>query len=150
MTSRVANYATVRMRRASLRDLPVDTLGDGVVVRPIDHSEEPLRAELLDQAYDDEPWNVDRVRAELIDDPSVATVFLVAGPAGLVATASVQFKPAFSDSGWVHWVATDPAHRRRGSARWSSCACSKRSPAPGAGMRCSTLRSIGFPQSGCI
>lgn len=62
-----------------------------------------------------EPWDDERVRAELLEHLHVPTTYLVDFGAEVVATASYQLQPAdFPSSGWLHWVATRPGHTGQG------------------------------------
>lgn len=112
------DWVSLQMRRPSLRGLPpVPRLDAGLTLRLCRSEEAEPLARLLDRSYDDELWTADRASRELLDDPLVPEVFVIEERHALVATTSVQVKPGFEGSGFVHWVATDPDARRRGLAR---------------------------------
>jgi mycothiol synthase len=80
--------------------------------------------ELLTAAFE-EPWDVDRIRAELLAAPDVARTWVVEDPDGqLVATASERLLPdRYPDAGYLHWVASAPAARGRGLGSLVTLAC---------------------------
>src|SRR5439155_6520664 len=58
-----------------------------------------------------EEWDMDRVRRTLLDDESVAAVYVIEQEdARLVATASSRLVPQqYPGSGYLHWVGADPS-----------------------------------------
>ena len=77
----------------------------------------PALAALLGSAYEGETWDAAGVERELLCDPTVRAILVVAAGTRLVSTASLQVRPESPRSGWVRWVATDPDRRREGLAR---------------------------------
>ncbi|WP_217428041.1 GNAT family N-acetyltransferase [Microlunatus speluncae] len=98
------------MRRPHLKDLP--PVPDGVdPAGPLDAT---ALAHLLDAAFST-TWTPDRVRLELLDDPTVRATYLIRRGDRLVATASARVLPHRDpQAGWLHWVASHPALRGRG------------------------------------
>jgi mycothiol synthase len=80
--------------------------------------------ELLTAAFE-EPWEVDRVRRELLAARDVARTWLVEDPDGqLIATASERLLPdLYPDAGYLHWVASAPAARGGGLGSLVTRAC---------------------------
>jgi mycothiol synthase len=104
------------MRRPNLDNLPpLPELPPGYVLRTYQESDlEPLAA-LMRAAFEDEGWTPQVLRERLVDAPDVKKIFVIDHEGIPVATASVRLLPdRFPTSGYVHWVATDPAHRGKG------------------------------------
>lgn len=78
-------------------------------------------AALLDAAFD-EAWDAARVRRELFDDPTVVATFVLLDGDRALATASTRIMEEYPGSGYLHWVATDPARRGRGLGAAASVA----------------------------
>ncbi len=115
------------MRRPHLGDLPqLPDPPPGYALRDFrkdsadDHA---LIARLLASAFADPSWSAARAREAFVLDGTVRRTVLAVHsgmPAGIhgrrdgdtaVATASARLMPeAFPGSGYIHWVATDPAH----------------------------------------
>lgn len=97
------------MRRPDLAGLPARP--DTDVAGPADAT---ALARLLSASFD-EPWDVERVHRDLLDEPTVTAVFVVRDHDRIVATASARTLPdRYPDAGYLHWVAADPAVRGRG------------------------------------
>lgn len=105
------------MCRPHLRDIPEPPpLLTGYTLRPLHGGEEAPLAATLAAAFA-ECWDEARVRCELTAAPDVRAVYVVSWGDRPVATAASRAFPArFPGAGYVHWVGTDPAHRRRGLA----------------------------------
>jgi len=68
-------------------------------------------ANVLESAFN-EPWNSERVFADLLDDPGVPLTFVIERDGVIVATASYQEKEEPDPSaGWLHWVGVHPDSR---------------------------------------
>ncbi len=98
------------LRRPDLSALPdapavVETAGD----------EDAISLAALLNASFEESWDADRVRRDLLDDPTVYETFIIRDGSSIVATASARLLPdQYPDAGYVHWVASDPGYRGRG------------------------------------
>lgn len=66
---------------------------------------------LLGAAFPELEWSEGRASQDLFEDPSVAAVYVIEGPEGLLATASARYHAPFPGVGYVHWVGVDPAAR---------------------------------------
>jgi len=66
---------------------------------------------LLAAAFPEIKWSADKARQDLFGDPSVAAVYVIDGPEGLLATASARYHATYPGLGYVHWVGVDPAAR---------------------------------------
>ncbi|WP_020577875.1 GNAT family N-acetyltransferase [Actinopolymorpha alba] len=98
------------LRRPTLDTLP-DLAIDVGVATSADLTE---LARVLDAAFA-EDWDVDRVRRNLVDDPTVKGTYVVRDGDRIVATASARLLPEqYPDAGYLHWVAADPAVRGKG------------------------------------
>ena len=74
-------------------------------------------AAVLASAFEGETWEAAGVERELLCDPTVRAILVVAAGTRLISTASLQVRPESPGSGWLRWVATDPDRRREGLAR---------------------------------
>ena len=104
------------MRRSNLDDLPpMPELPPGYVLRTYRANDlEPL-AVTMRAAFEDESWTPEYLRDTLVDAPDVLKIFVIEFEGKPVASASVRLIPdKFPASGYVHWVACHPAHRRKG------------------------------------
>jgi mycothiol synthase len=103
------------MRRSTLDSLPpIPPLPPGYTLREYQDGDLEPVARLLSAAFNDENWTPDQVRRKLVDAPDVRKTFVVAYEGAPVAVASVRLLPdRFPDSGYLHWVAVDPAHQGR-------------------------------------
>lgn len=100
----------VRMRRPNLEGLPPVTPAKGYAVREFQPGDEDGIANALSAAFG-LTWSADKVRKELTECAFVRKVFVVVHEAdGVVATASAAWNSQHPDEGYVHWVATVPAH----------------------------------------
>lgn len=68
---------------------------------------------LLSGAFPELAWSAGQASKVLFEDPSVAAVYVIEGPDGLLATASARYHAPFAGSGYVHWVGVDPRARGR-------------------------------------
>ncbi len=101
------------MRRPNLDNLPaMPPLPPGYTLRQYQETDlEPL-AELMRMAFEDPQWTPAKLREALVDAPDVKTIFVIDYQGKPVASASARLLPErFPGSGYVHWVATDSAHR---------------------------------------
>jgi mycothiol synthase len=102
--------AQLLMRRPDLADLPPAPAG----IESAAAADVAGLASLLAAAFD-EPWDGDRVRRDLLDDPTVKRTLIMRDGGAIVATASARVLPSdYPGAGYVHWVASDPTHRGRG------------------------------------
>ena len=99
------------MRRHNLEGLPPMTeLPAGYTLREYREGDEDPLANVLRAAFADENWTPAQFRAKLVDAPDVTKTFVITEGARPVATTSVRLLPdRFPGSGYVHWVAVDPA-----------------------------------------
>ena len=106
------------MKRARLDDLPeAPRLPAGCSLRACRESDLPSLANLLRLAFDDESWDVDRVRRDLFDAPDVVTIHIVVCGKDVLATASSRRTADYPGDGYLHWVASHPQHRGQGLGR---------------------------------
>src|SRR5215207_2363046 len=100
------------MRRPHLDDLPpLPPLPPRYDLRTASLADEEALAATMRSAFGPE-WSVEKVRRELLNDPSVVETIVATVGGVPVATASVRLVPeAYPGSGYVHWVGTDAAHR---------------------------------------
>lgn len=111
------------MRRPTLDGLPAPpALPDGYALRPYQEGDLDALAATLRRAFDDETWTPERARTALTEAPDVARFFVIAWQGVPVATASARLKADFPGSGYVHWVAADPAHQGQGLGRAATLA----------------------------
>src|SRR5438876_558421 len=103
-------YRSLFMRRRHLRDLPPVTLPAGCRLRQANSDDAAGLSAVLTAAFREE-WDMDRVRRTLLDDESVAAVYVIEQEdARLVATASSRLVPQqYPGSGYLHWVGADPS-----------------------------------------
>ncbi len=101
------------MRRSNLDDLPpLPALPPGYVLREYREGDMDALSDLMRKAFADEQWTPERLRGILIDAPDVKKVFVVEFGGHPVASASARVLPdKYPNSGYVHWVAVDPAHQ---------------------------------------
>lgn len=98
------------MRRPDLSGLPAAPTG----VEVAGEEDAPGLASLLDAAFKDS-WDADRVRRDLLNDPTVRRTLVIRDGDAIVATASARVLPAdYPGAGYVHWVASDPQRRGQG------------------------------------
>lgn len=101
------------MRRHDLANLPpLPELPPGYTLREYREGDlEPLAA-LMRAAFQEDTWTPEKVRTALVDAPDVQKTLVIDFEGRPVATSSVRLLPdRFPDSGYVHWVAADPAHQ---------------------------------------
>src|SRR5712691_1307519 len=103
-------YRSLFMRRPHLGDLPPLALPSGYRLRSAADADALGLSAVLTAAFREE-WDLDRVRRTLLDDASVAAVYVIEQEAGrLVATASSRLVPhQYLGSGYLHWVGADPS-----------------------------------------
>jgi mycothiol synthase len=93
------------MRRPDLSDLPpAPPLEPGYGLRPAGPADQEQLAGLLSEAFGDS-WDAQRVAGEFSPGNGVETTYVVAAPAGVVATAAARRLPdRYPDAGYVHYV----------------------------------------------
>lgn len=102
------------MRRPDLDGLPALALPPRCEVRVAVPADEAGLARVLARAFETE-WTVDRVRRDLTRAPDVAAVYIAMREGEPAATASARRMPGrYPGSGYLHWVASDPAARGLG------------------------------------
>lgn len=103
------------MRRPWLDDLPeAPSLPAGATLRAYQPADCHALAALLTRAFG-ETWDEARVLRDLAEASDVERVYVVAQGEGVLATASARMVPErYPGSGYVHWVAADPAVQGRG------------------------------------
>jgi len=101
------------MRRHGLDDLPpLPELPEGFDLREYGEGDLDALATVLQSAFANENWTPQQVRAKLVDAPDVTKTLVIAREGRPVATTSVRVLPdRFPGSGYVHWVAVDPAYQ---------------------------------------
>ena len=110
--------ADVTMRRRTLVGVPaMPHVGGPLEVRRARVEDAGALSSLLGSAFEGETWDPAGVERELLCDPTVRAVLVVAAGSRLVSTASLQVRPESPGSGRVRWVATNPGWRRKGLAR---------------------------------
>lgn len=114
-----AGRTQLMMRRADLAGLPDPHVPPGYAVRRAGAADAAGIAAVMAGAFapgDGAPGSAAAVMDRLMLAPNVRSVFVCVAPDGAVAsTASAVFDPGrYGDVGYVHWVATDPVHSRRG------------------------------------
>jgi mycothiol synthase len=102
-------YRSLFMRRPDLLDLPAVELPPGCRVRAAGAEDAPGLSSVLTAAFGKE-WDLDQVRRSLLEDPTVAAVYVIEEAEGrIVATASSRLAPEqYPVSGYLHWVGADP------------------------------------------
>ena len=101
------------MRRPDLAELPAAP----AAIEVASPADADGLGRLLTAAFG-EPWDPDRVRRDLLDDPTVSATFLIRDGDLIVATASARTVPEkHPGAGYLHWVAADPEARGRGIGR---------------------------------
>jgi mycothiol synthase len=103
------------MRRPDLVGLPaIPALPPDSLLREYREADGPGIAAIMQAAFNDPEWTLARVQKDLVDDPTVRTVFVIEQAGRVVATASSRLLPdAYPGSGYVHWVGADPELRGR-------------------------------------
>ena len=100
------------MRRPNLNNLPaLPSLPAGSTLRVAGPNDAPALAALLQSAFPDEVWTLERVQSALLEAPDVAETYILTRGAELLATASARIAPEFPRSGYLHWVAVAPEAR---------------------------------------
>lgn len=84
-----------------------------VAVRAATAADAAQLARVLGAAFPEHEWSVARVNADLLEAADVPVTFVIDAGEEIIATASVRYQSRFPESGYVHWVAVDPAHRGR-------------------------------------
>ena len=98
------------MRRPNLDALPkMPTLPAGSILRAAAPEDGPALAALLQSAFPEEIWTLERVQSALLEAPDVEETYLITRGDELLATASARIAPEFPRSGYLHWVAVTPA-----------------------------------------
>jgi mycothiol synthase len=100
------------MRQPDLGGLPLGPPPPpGYELRPAAAVDYEEIADLLSEAFGD-TWDADRVAAEFSRGNGVAATYVVAAPAGVVATAAARLLPGrYPGSGYVHYVGARPSER---------------------------------------
>jgi mycothiol synthase len=107
---------SLRMRLASLAELPAPSVPSGLALRTATPDDLPALARLLSAAFPEVEWTEERTRERLFDDATVQKIFVVEAPdQALIATASARLdEKTHSGAGYLHWVGANPAHTGRG------------------------------------
>ena len=109
---RTKSAPSLFLRRHSLDNLPPLDLPDGYILRTARPDDAEGIAVMLGEAFPEMEWTAERVENWLLNDESVATVFVIDFGGVPVATASARLIPdAYPGSGYVHWVGASTAHR---------------------------------------
>jgi mycothiol synthase len=101
------------MRRPNLDNLPdLPALPEGCALRDLREDDLESLAALMRLAFEDESWTAEKARKTFLEDKTVQRTFLIDYQGVPIATASARLLPEqFPGSGYVHWVAADPAHK---------------------------------------
>ena len=111
----------IKMIRPNLDGLPAVALPAGYRLATAEEFDDPaaMWAEIVSASFPDTVWTVDYVHEHYMDkaqyDPS-GVFFAMAGEEVASTAFAWRDEPRESTCGRVHWVATRPAHRRRGLA----------------------------------
>lgn len=104
---------SLQLRRPDLSELPAVT----ALVEVAGPGDADALARLLTTSFG-EPWDADKVRGQLLDEPTVSETFLIREGGRVIATASARTLPdRYPGAGYLHWVAADPEQRGRGIGR---------------------------------
>jgi ribosomal protein S18 acetylase RimI-like enzyme len=100
------------MRQPDLSGLPpAPPVAPGYVLRPAVPADYEQLAGLLSEAYGDS-WDAQRVSAEFSPANGVEAIYVVAGPACVVATAAARrLSDRYPDAGYVHYVGARSSER---------------------------------------
>jgi mycothiol synthase len=100
------------MRLPEFSGLPsAPPLAPGYVLRPAVPADHEQLACLLSEAFGDS-WDAKRVAEEFSSANGVEATYVVAGPAGVVATAAARRIPdRYPDAGYVHYVGARSSER---------------------------------------
>ena len=97
------------MRRPTLDALPeLPALPAGYALRSAAPEDAAALAGLLQSAFPEEVWTLERVQSTLLQAPDVEETYLITNGTILIATASARIAPEFPESGYLHWVAVAP------------------------------------------
>src|SRR5262249_36798174 len=108
----------VTMRRRTLVGVPaMPQVGEALEVRRARVEDARALASLLGSAFTDETWDASGVERELLRDPTVRAVLVVAAGLLMGLAAGGGGECAVEGGGWVRWVGTDPSLGRKGLAR---------------------------------
>ena len=112
------------MRRADLNDLPpFPELPPGYLLREYRSSDLDALSAMMRIAFEDEQWTSERLRRVLTEAPDVKKTFILDSGGLPVASASARVMPDdYPESGYVHWVAVDPAHQGQHLGRYVTLA----------------------------
>ena len=113
------------MRRSNLESLPEQPqLPEGYALREATVGDTIALAVLMQAAFDDKSWTPGRVRLDLLEAADVKLTWVIDQELAPVATASVRLLPQeYPGSGYLHWVASHPAHRGQRLGRAVTLAC---------------------------
>ena len=90
---------------------PAPPLEPGYVLRPAVPADHEQLASLLSEAFGDS-WGAQRVAEEFSPGNGVDATYVVASPAGVVATAAARRMPdRYPDAGYVHYVGARSSER---------------------------------------
>ena len=109
------------MRRRDLAGLPDLVVPSPYVVRTADRADADALAALLTRAFGVE-WTAEKAIGELIGHPEVRSVTLIEQGSALAATASAKDLVDQPETGYVHWVGTDPDYAGNKLGYWASLA----------------------------
>jgi mycothiol synthase len=100
------------MRQPDLSALPAaPSLEPGYVLRKAEPADHEQLAGLLSEAFGD-IWDATRVAEEFSASNGVEATYVVATPAGVVATAAARLMPdRYPDAGYVHYVGARSSER---------------------------------------
>lgn len=109
------------MRRPHLQGLPpLTSPSSEYLLTHAEIKDASAIAQCLKEAFNAD-WTPDRVLKDLLEAEDVLATYLVWYNDQCVATASARLIPnIFPGSGYLHWVATHPAHRGKKLGAWVS------------------------------
>lgn len=102
------------MRLPSLDGLAQPRIPAGMAVGIAGLADDAALAALLAPGFPDTGWTATKVREELLEHPLVTHTHVIRADSRIVATASCKDMTERPETGYVHYVAADPAFAGQG------------------------------------
>lgn len=115
----------IRMKREHMDHLPERILEPGYVLRAAVPKDRKALAHLLEHAYGEGFMDSRWVDQELLGNALCPVTYVIEKGRELVATATAKLMPDKPDTGWLHFVASDSAHKGKGLGEVASIAVLK-------------------------